>query len=226
MGGLKGEKLLRAWELSRELPELEAVLAVLALARPGRAMSDWLSMPLGERNALLLELRAETLGRRMEAVAECPRCGSLLEFSLDVVKLKTQLQAQCAELLEGSAEAGVRTASTEDLIAARKAENDEQARAILQARTAGGDASTAALERVERMHAAAEISIELACMECRARAVMDLDIAHFFLREIAGAARRLMAEIHELAMAYGWSERAIANMSARRRAAYLEMVGA
>jgi hypothetical protein len=34
----------------------------------------------------------------------------------------------------------------------------------------------------------------------------------------------LLGEIHELASAYGWSERAIAQMSAGRRAAYLEML--
>jgi len=231
MGGLKGEKLLRAWELSRELPEQEAVLALLALAWPSRAMSDWLAMPLGERNTLLLELRAATLGRRMEAFAECPACGALLEFNLDVMELERQLRAQLAEVEVDSADGSARAANTGDLIAARGAESDEQARAILLARTVatseteGSDASAAALERLERINAAAEIRVELACAECPARSVMDLDIAQFLLREVASAARRLIAEIHELASAYGWSERAIANMSAWRRAAYLEMLG-
>ena len=53
---------------------------------------------------------------------------------------------------------------------------------------------------------------------------VDLDVARFLLREVAAAARRLMADIHELASAYGWSEAAIASMSAARRAAYLEML--
>ena len=44
------------------------------------------------------------------------------------------------------------------------------------------------------------------------------------LREVAAAARRLMADIHELASAYGWSEAAIVSMSTARRAAYLEML--
>ena len=229
MGGLKGEKLLRAWELSRELPEQEAVLAVLALVWPQRAMTEWLGMPLGERNALLLEVRAATLGRRMDAVAECPKCSALLEFSLDVLELEKQLEAQCAEVEANSAKSGVRPANTEDLIATRGAVSEVEALAILVARTVEASAANAdgvAMEKLERMNAAAEIRVELACTECPAIVVMDLDIAQFLLKEIASAARRLMTEIHELALAYGWSERAIANMSAWRRATYLEMLGA
>jgi hypothetical protein len=68
--------------------------------------------------------------------------------------------------------------------------------------------------------------VQLQCAACRNRSLMDMDVAKFLLREIAGAARRLMTEIHELATAYGWSERSIAAMSGARRAAYLEMISA
>jgi len=226
MGALSGEMLLRAWEASRELPDQEAALAVLALAWPKRARSEWAEMALGERNAMLLELRAATLGRRMEGFAECPACGALLEFALDAAELEGQLRAQLAAVAESGQELA-RPANTADLIAASAAEDEEQAGAILLARTMkqdGDDAGEGALERFERINGAAEIRVELACSECRARPAMDLDIARFLLRELGAAARRLMREIHELASAYGWSERAIVAMSAARRGAYLEML--
>ena len=44
--------------------------------------------------------------------------------------------------------------------------------------------------------------------------------------ELATQAKRLLREVHFLARAYGWREADILAMSARRRQAYLEMVGA
>jgi hypothetical protein len=74
------------------------------------------------------------------------------------------------------------------------------------------------------MNSSAEIRAQFHCAECRSRTSVDVDIGQFFLREIASAARRLTADIHELASAYGWSERSIAVMSGARRARYMEML--
>ena len=54
----------------------------------------------------------------------------------------------------------------------------------------------------------------------------DFDIARFLWAETRRAAAHLLSEIHELASAYGWSEEAIAAMSAQRRSAYMEMLNA
>ncbi len=231
MGALSGEKILRAWECSRELPEQEAALALLALAWPKRGAAEWARMALGERNAMLLELRAATLGRRMEGLAECPACGALLEFSLDAMELAHAVREQLAAADACTDPGAFRPANTQDMIAASVTNDEDEARSILLARTmAGGEeprsdiANETALELFERINAAAEIRVELACPECPERPVLDLDIAQFLLKEIAGAARRLMTEVHELASAYGWSEREIAAMSPARRAAYLEML--
>lgn len=228
MGALTGEKLLRGWEAVRELPDQEAVLQLLALAWPKRTRSEWAQIPLGERNALLLELRAATLGRRMEGFAVCPACGALLEFVLDARELEEQLRAQLSAVEESGQEMA-RPVNTADLIAAGAVEDEEEAQRILLARTMKLDGNAAAagdgvLERFERMNRAAEIRIELACPDCPARPALDLDVAGFLLREIAAAARRLMREIHELASAYGWSESDLTAMSPARRAAYLEML--
>jgi len=61
---------------------------------------------------------------------------------------------------------------------------------------------------------------------CSSHELLDLDMARFLWMEVRAAARRLLGEIHQLASAYGWSERAIAGMSPGRRAAYLEMLSA
>ena len=254
MRALVGEEILKAWERSRELPEQEAAVALLAMASPERSLDKLASLPLGERNALLLDLRVLTLGRRMEGFAVCPECSTQLEFVLDARELAKGLRARPAEAAE-LAGFTMRPANTLDLLASSAAENEEQARSILLARTLGVEpeeldelvaaaefeagkstgrglqshshpAAALLLEQFEQMNASAEIRVQLECAVCRSHPSLDLDITRFLLREIAGVARRLMTDIHELASAYGWSERSIAAMSATRRAAYLEMLSA
>jgi hypothetical protein len=82
-----------------------------------------------------------------------------------------------------------------------------------------------ALRRFDEMHAAAELTCAVECPGCGARELLDFDIARFLWAEVRAAARRLLAEVHELASAYGWSERDITTMSPARRYAYLEMIG-
>ncbi|HWG19563.1 MAG TPA: hypothetical protein VG225_03470 [Terracidiphilus sp.] len=252
MRALMGEAMLQAWERSRALPRQEGALAMLSVACPEYPMHELASLPLGERNALLLEVRAITLGRRIEGFAVCPECGAQLEFVLDASELAKGLGTPPAEDVEDLAAAWpMRPANTLDMLASSTAGNEEQARSILLARTLGledTDPETAdakepkvsmewllaqpdplpssLMERFEQLNASAEIRVQLQCAACLGAPVLDLDISDFLLREIGAAARRLFAEIHELASAYGWSERSITAMSGARRAAYLEMLSA
>ncbi len=247
MRGLAGEQLLRAWERSRELPEQQAALTLLELANPERPAREWARLPLGKRDALLLELRAATLGRRMEGFAVCSACGAQLEFTLDARELAKGLLEPAARAKKPQG-IGVRPTNTLDLLACSTASNAEEARTILLARSAcataiKADAVTTAekarrwleaqpkraaeqmTKRFEQVNAAAEIRLQLECAACGGRSVLDFDVVRYLLREIGVAARRLMTEIHELAQAYGWSEAAITGMSVARRTAYLEMLG-
>lgn len=233
MGILAGQQLLTAWEFSRTLPEDEAVLSLLALAWPELSTDDLALVPLGERNALLLDLRAAVFGPRMEGFALCPECGAELELATDPRALAQGLRSEPAEALQEIAGHCMRPVNSLDLMASSYAASEEEARGILLARTLGleadelaelGESEAALAERFERVNAAAEIRIRLECAACRKSPVLDLDIAHFLLREVGAAGRRLMADIHQLASAYGWSEAAIASMSAARRAAYLDML--
>jgi hypothetical protein len=254
MNALKGEKILMAWERSRYRSDQEAALILLALALPESSIEALAALPLAERDTLLLELRARTLGSRMESRARCLECGVQLEFELDAHALARSLREQILESVEDSSGLPMRPINTQDLLACSVATSDEHASRILLERALRvkssdavggvGEASTleaelgagpgtlsasefaAVMERFERLNAAAELQVRLHCGACGARPQLDLNIAHYVVREIAGAARRLMVEIHELARAYGWSERSIARMTDQRRAAYLEILQA
>jgi hypothetical protein len=201
---------------------------------PEREMTELAAMPLAERNATLLRLHALTFGPTVEGFAVCAECGEQLEFAMDAEDMARTLRAAEPETwVEADRQMGMRPANSSDLAASMEAASEDDAQALLLARTLGVEDTdlvrakrTDWVDRFERLNASAEIRCVLPCAHCGARAALDFDVAGFVWREIQVAARRLMAEIHRLASAYGWSEKAVVRMSAARRAAYLEMLNA
>jgi hypothetical protein len=234
MHSLSGERILTAWERGQASREPWRALALLAVAMPEREMTELAALPLAERNATLLRLHAMTFGPMVEGFAACAECGEQLEFAMDAEDMARTLRAAEPETwVEADCQMGMRPANSNDLAASIEAASDEDARALLLARTLGMEGTdlvrvmrTDWVDRFDRLNASAEIRCVLPCAHCGARAALDFDVAGFVWREIQVAARRLMAEIHSLASAYGWSEKAVLRMSASRRAAYLEMLNA
>jgi hypothetical protein len=68
--------------------------------------------------------------------------------------------------------------------------------------------------------------LELVCSECSNQWTVLLDVSVFLWTEFSSRARRVLHEVHTLALAYGWREADIVAMSGRRREAYLALVGA
>jgi hypothetical protein len=75
-------ELLRAWERGRRAPVHERALLLLAAAVPDAAHDALARLPLGERDAGLLELRERVFGPELNAVADCPSCGMRVEFAV------------------------------------------------------------------------------------------------------------------------------------------------
>ena len=234
MNALIGERVLIAWERGQASREPWRALVLLEAAMPEREMKELAALPLAERNALLLRLHAMTFGRSVEGFAVCAECGEQLEFAMDAEEMARTMRAPAPETWEEDDNPmRMRPADTSDVAASLEAANEEDARALLLARTLGMESTDLVraerpdwVDRFDRQNASAEIRCVLPCAQCGARAALDFDVAGFVWREIQVAARRLMAEIHRLATAYGWSEKAVARMSAVRRAAYLEMLNA
>jgi hypothetical protein len=88
------------------------------------------------------------------------------------------------------------------------------------------DIRGAIMDRMEHEEPLANITLDAACPACGHRWRIVFDIVSFFWTEINAWAIRLMREVHLLASAYGWRERDILAMGARRRQRYLEMVSA
>ena len=77
--------------------------------------------------------------------------------------------------------------------------------------------------QLEALDPAADLELAMACGACGHAWQTSLDVGAFVWEEIAGRAAAVLGDVHRLALAYGWSERAILALSPQRRAAYLEL---
>jgi hypothetical protein len=134
---------------------------------------------------------------------------------------ETLLLARCLEVEDvavNSTEGAVEAGGTED------AATEDRDNGAVPGSASSFPASV--MSRFAELHAAAEVGCAVDCPACTTHQVLDLDIGRFLWREVTVAARRLLAEVHLLACAYGWAEQDILALPPARRAAYLELAGA
>ncbi|MGB8340820.1 MAG: hypothetical protein WCE51_04455 [Chthoniobacterales bacterium] len=93
MQRLSAEKILAVWEAGRPQHALDRALTVLAAASPGASRAALADLSIGERDALLLQLRALSFGPHAEGFAECPRCAERVEFPLDTSTISPEGRA-------------------------------------------------------------------------------------------------------------------------------------
>lgn len=237
---LSAEGLLRAWEQGRRQGPIDRALTLLQLALPASSREELAALPIGERDRLLLLLRAATLGPTLRGSSRCTSCGERLEFEMHVHSLVDVPPATpLLSMTVGDLELRVRAPDSRDL--AWLAEHDDVdatralvLRCVVEARRNDDVLDTAALpegvldaieERLAESDRLADLSLSLSCDSCGTSFGVPFDVAGYLWTELAADARRLIAEVHTLARSYGWREADILAMSAARRQAYLELVG-
>jgi hypothetical protein len=244
MRALAGELLLVAWEEGAPEHDLGRALTLLSIALPDADREQLGALPIAQRNLLLLCLHGLTFGPLLNVFGVCPKCAEQFEFAVPAAEMAARLEGQSPGSRMAWREAGrqyrLRAVTTDDLLATLGVPEAAAAQDLLLAgclevspaepgepgEPGGSTALAAVLPRFEQLNAAAELRCWIECPGCSARELLDLDVARFLWMEVRNGARRLLGEIHELASAYGWSERDIVGMGAGRRAAYLEMLGA
>jgi len=241
---LRGEALLSAWECGDRQTWSACALALLSAGYPGCAGPDATAIPLAERDRLLLELRRHTFGDTLAAFAVCHACGERVEFELPhasaVAALETGVNAASGLTVDDWV-LNLRLADTADIDRAAADPDLDAARTVLLERcVTAADANGAIVPyrdlpepvralaemTLAALHEAVELSVSLCCPGCAAPQQVLVDVSSHLWTETRHAARRLLAEVHELARAHGWSEAAIIAMSAPRRRAYLELARA
>lgn len=239
---LGADALLRIWEQGAGLSPQQRALGLLAAASPERPPEALARLPVGRRDAELLDLRERLLGSTLEAVALCPQCGGSTSFSLTVDELRAAgaeiPQSPSRTLIAEGFEVRFRSPDGRDLFAVSSAPDVPTARRHLlercveSARLNGEEIPASRLpenlvallgRRLETNDPLAVIPIALSCEACGASWLPLFDPAEFLWQELSAEAERLLNEVHTLALAYHWSEETILSMSPVRRELYLSL---
>lgn len=218
---------------------MTALLARCALAL-GSLRPPWADalrlLPVGDRAALALKLRALSYGARMDGALRCPRCDARLDLDLNAESLLLPPLSAPAPVYEIALD-GVRVAfrlpTGEDESATAGMGEDEGERELLRRCIVRLDPPDAALSEalIDAINRAmldcdpqAEMIFEMDCPECGAGFSARFDPEAFLLREIEQRGRQLYREVHTLALAYHWSEAEILALPHPRRQMYLSLL--
>lgn len=243
MRSLTVPELLDIWEKGRGRQPVYHGLAMLAALSPNKSLEQLARLTIGERDSCLLKLRELTFGSQMTSLAKCSACGETMELKFSTRDLMAPSEVERNEIeifrFHGY-ELQFRLPNSIDLISISKCSDSEKARDILLSRCIllanyqGNDLSPdklpsevldAVVTKMEGIDSQADVQLELICSKCSHRWLMAFDITSFFWNEIDHWAKGLLQDVHVLAMAYGWSENDILEMSPWRRRIYLEMIG-
>ncbi len=240
--------LVRIWETGERQTPLERCLTILSIACSDRTFDQWLDLGLGQRDRLLLHLRQWLFGPQLNGFIECPQCDERMEFTLGIPQVcgsetkefTSEFTASEHVLSAGGFEVRFRLPRSRDLLSVSFHSNAEQVSRILVRsclESAYCDGTAVGVDdlpdevvqqlaaRVVECDPLQEILLDMTCPACNQHWQPLLDIGQFLWEEVAAYAKRLLREVHLLARAYGWREEEVLALSARRRQAYLELVG-
>jgi hypothetical protein len=228
--GLSSRGRLCLWEAIAGMHPIDAAVRCLAVARPD--LPDPAGLPLGCRDAALLELRAQILGDRVTAQTTCPGCADKVTFDLSVAAIVTTMNTTNEWTLDYRGRTlKLRPLTSRDTAQAATASTAEEARKILACTAiqtddvdVDQDMTNAIAASLADHDTGSEVLVACSCSSCGTGWNDVLDVARFVTTELAHNSVRLLTDVAELAGAFGWSEDSILALSEPRRRAYLAMV--
>jgi len=207
------------------------------------------SLTVGDREALLLQLRRLTFGDDMPCLVSCPApgCGERLDLPLRVGGLLLPPYPQRPQLHERSWTSGDRpfrvrfhlpTGADQEAAAAAATEAGAAAgarvllrRCVEELEPSGSPSGALPDGIAEQLDDAlaeldpqAELRLRVQCPRCGSEFATVLDAGEYLYQEINGRARHLYREVHVLALHYHWGERELMGMTARERSRYLGLL--
>jgi len=205
------------------------------------------SLTIGDREALLLQLRRLMLGDRLACIISCPGCKEKLDLEIDIADIlqpaasamdqehELTIERESGDpttvrfrLPEGIDQETVASLALTDVEAAA----DLLLRRCVLSVSNGGEvtdelpatAHERLAERMSELDSQAEISVLANCDACGGSFSLIFDAATFFLQELEAQFQRLYREVHLLAFHYHWGLADILNLSAGERRKFLELL--
>jgi len=236
MKGLDPAQLLNLAEAGYRRSWTARGLLLLECAWPGSSAEQRTSLPCGERDRALIQLRIATFGRQAPVYTTCAHCGEQLEAEFDLATLMNAERpegAPAATIDTGNWTLTVRPLNSGDFLAVEGSPQEEAARELVRRTLTTDDEPlpevnaalrTQIAEAISEADPLANIELGFACHDCDHGWTETLDIVDLFWKEIESAARRVAWQVHALARAYGWTQGAILDLTPARRNLYMSMV--
>jgi hypothetical protein len=209
------------------------------------------SLTVGDREALLLELRRITYGERLPGLLSCPdsACRERLDVELHISELLLAPYATPQEWNEISQSVGgkayrirlrVPNGADQEALAERSWRNSAEAEKLLLERcvenVATNESSFLAMEdwpvelaneigrKMSELDPQAEVLLSLQCPACGQAFTGEFDAGAYLYQELRGHIPYLYREVHQMARCYHWSEAEILSMTPRKRSVYLDLL--
>ena len=251
MDALSAAETLDLWEACEGLAPVERSLA-LASGGSGVDAGELAALPLGRRDAWVLELHRALGAGPLEAIVPCPACGEQDEFEIEPAALLARgrerdeagvgrWRAEQARLDAGGCVVSWRPLDSRDVAAAAEqaeataAEQVLLSRCVVEATGPDGvqlpgealppETRAAVAAAMLESDPLAEVLVDLVCPACEGAFTAELDVTTFVWSRLRSRGEQLLRETHALACAYGWTEDAVLALGERRRLAYLELLG-
>src|SRR6185369_3429637 len=97
MATFSADDIVHLWEVGRQQHLLDRALSILACACPDMGRERLAALTIGQRDALLFELREQTFGHELAGLVECPTCSAHLEFSLPAADWRALTESQSTD---------------------------------------------------------------------------------------------------------------------------------
>ena len=235
--------LMAVWEQAWSGSPTQQAIALLQMTTPSTPVDDLLRLPIGTRDAVLLDLREALFGQKLSMLVDCPSCQEHVELELSIPQLRMEAALSAVDGLfpfqSDDLQIRFRVPDSRDLLFIGRLNDPDERRAELLNRcivSAVSNATTISvcdvsekninglLQAMDAADPQANVEVPVTCPSCRHQWNALFDIVSFLWSELDTWAQRTLNEIHLLASAYGWSEEQILKLSPVRRQLYVSMI--
>lgn len=195
------------------------------------------NLTLGDRVALILNLRRLTFGDKLECILACPECKDNMSLSISVKKLLIPIMVNVGSknvIKVGKFVLNLRPVTGVDLEEVLRNDDTEKSEQLVRSCIIDSKPplpeklSPVLLEKVSsklgELDPQADLILELSCPSCGNSFQTIFDAEKFIFEEIDMRQKQLDEEVHWLAFNYNWSEDAILSLPLAKRKRYVDLI--
>jgi len=197
------------------------------------------NLSIGDRVALMLQVRRLTFGDIMQCVLACPYCKQAISFDIDIktlLDLKIKPQAQ-STIAVGDYTVKIRPLRGIDQEYLLKHDYDDKsiyAENLVRSCVVSSNPPLPQkladefiiqiVEKLEGLDPLADTVLDLSCPSCNNSFKTSFPVEEFIFQEISTRLQQHDRELHWLAFNYHWDEDKILSLPLQRRKKYVELI--